>query len=386
VALPAVVFLAVSGIYAASLRVGAWPDLIGTPYGQTLMAKILLAITMVGLGAANLLVMTPRMRWGVPRSEGEAGLVGTFRRLVTSEVVLGSAALLVAGLLTAQVPSRAPAPAKSLTVMGAADDVQVVLDISPGRVGVNTFTVALTMEGSPLVGAKQVELRFASATTDLAGTEATLVEVGEGRYSGRGTYLSMPDRWQVRVAVRREGRFDTFADLVVDLRPADVAVNLPWSRLSGGLLAVAGVLAWLALRPGSSGLPAQILRSLPGAALSLAGVAAFLRPVPAPNLLNPVPPSPASIAAGRALYQQHCQVCHGVSGLGDGPLGLSLNPRPADLTLHTIPGVHSDGKLYDWITNGYAGSVMPAWKERLSDTHRWDLVNFLRTMAPSALP
>ncbi len=104
------------------------------------------------------------------------------------------------------------------------------------------------------------------------------------------------------------------------------------------------------------------------------------------NLINPVPPSSASVAAGESLYQMHCVVCHGTGGKGDGPWGLTLNPRPADLTLHTIPGVHSDGQLYDWITNGYRGSVMPAWKDRLSDTLRWDVVNFLRTMAPSTLP
>ena len=111
-----------------------------------------------------------------------------------------------------------------------------------------------------------------------------------------------------------------------------------------------------------------------------------VRPLPASRLLNPVPATDASVAAGRSIYQTNCVACHGISGKGDGPLGLTLNPRPADLTLHTIPGVHSDGQLYDWITNGYRGSVMPAWKDRLSETLRWDLVNFLRTMAPTPTP
>jgi mono/diheme cytochrome c family protein len=212
------------------------------------------------------------------------------------------------------------------------------------------------------------------------------VELGEGRYSGQGTYLSLPGRWQVQVAVRREGGFDSFANLTVDLRPAEVALNLPWSRVTGGLLAVCGLLAWAAIRRGGVGLPVHVLRTLPAAALSIAGLSVLSRPLSARNLINPIPPSAASVAAGRSLYQTNCVPCHGTGGKGDGPLGLTLNPRPADLTLHTIPGVHTDGQLFDWITNGYRGSVMPAWRDRLSDTFRWDLVNYLRTLAPISPP
>ena len=65
-------------------------------------------------------------------------------------------------------------------------------------------------------------------------------------------------------------------------------------------------------------------------------------------------------------------------------MGLTLNPRPADLTLHAVPGVHTDGTLWNWITNGYPGSVMPAFKSVLSDNDRWNLVNYIRTLAQYA--
>ena len=36
--------------------------------------------------------------------------------------------------------------------------------------------------------------------------------------------------------------------------------------------------------------------------------------------------------AGHNLYEQHCMVCHGLRGHGDGPLAEELKVAPADLT------------------------------------------------------
>jgi mono/diheme cytochrome c family protein len=113
------------------------------------------------------------------------------------------------------------------------------------------------------------------------------------------------------------------------------------------------------------------------------GTFSLTRPVSIENSqANPIPPNTESVNAGGALYVNTCAPCHGVSGKGDGPVGLTLNPRPADLTLHAIPGVHTDAQLYEWITNGFPGSRMPAFRSALSDTDRWNLVNFIRTLAP----
>ena len=97
--------------------------------------------------------------------------------------------------------------------------------------------------------------------------------------------------------------------------------------------------------------------------------------------INPITPDTKSIAAGEAVYTQYYVPCHGVSGKGDGPEGLGMNPRPADLTKHGLPGVHTDAQLYDWITNGLPGTRMPAWKDTISDTNRWNLINYLRVLA-----
>jgi hypothetical protein len=41
-----------------------------------------------------------------------------------------------------------------------------------------------------------------------------------------------------------------------------------------------------------------------------------------------ITPDPTS---GAPLYAQHCSVCHGNSGAGDGPAGVGLTPPPANL-------------------------------------------------------
>ena len=113
------------------------------------------------------------------------------------------------------------------------------------------------------------------------------------------------------------------------------------------------------------------------------GIFFLLRPAPVTTeRLNPIPLNPESISTGQTLFSTNCALCHGQTGKGDGPVGVTLNPRPADLTQHAIVGIHTDAQLFEWITNGFPGSRMPAFKSALSDTERWHLVNFIRSLAP----
>ena len=110
-----------------------------------------------------------------------------------------------------------------------------------------------------------------------------------------------------------------------------------------------------------------------GAASTVPGASLF-------NLTNPIQPTSASVAAGEAIYRARCQECHGVVGAGDGPAGATLNPRPADLRIHMAAG-HTDGQLFYWITEGFKGTAMPAFKGLLSEEERWHAINFIRSFA-----
>jgi mono/diheme cytochrome c family protein len=80
------------------------------------------------------------------------------------------------------------------------------------------------------------------------------------------------------------------------------------------------------------------------------------------------------------LYEQNCATCHGATGRGDGPLAVALNPRPADFRVHMEAG-HSDGELYAWVAKGVPGTAMPAFEDRLSETDRWHIINYIRGFA-----
>jgi mono/diheme cytochrome c family protein len=312
-------------------------------------------------------------------------LAARFTKIVLVEVIVAGLLLVSVSLLTYLPPPRITPRISELTGVQKVDDLKVDLSIVPGLVGQNTFTLKLNSNGQPVSSVKNALLRFTPHQGNIPPSEIQLIGQGNGIFTAKGTYLSLPGHWQVQAVVRRENKFDAFANF-------DFMVNSPGSanesstipRMAGAVLIIIGLLIGLNLIPLSA---KRTLRLIVAGLLTLSimGVGLFFltRPVAAKNGdVNPIPPNNESIAAGKAIFAVHCVPCHGESGKGDGPLGVVLNPRPADLSQHAIPGVHTDAQLYEWITNGFPGSAMPAWKSRLSDTDRWNLVNFIRTLAP----
>ena len=92
---------------------------------------------------------------------------------------------------------------------------------------------------------------------------------------------------------------------------------------------------------------------------------------------NPVPVTAASVDAGKAVFLSNCTVCHGQTGQGNGPAAAGLIPPPSNLAVH-VP-MHPEGMLWYWISNGISRTAMPAWKGTLSDTQRWELIDYLRS-------
>ena len=384
-ALVSVSILAMSGLYAAILRVGSLTALVQTTYGQALIVKGLLVLPMISLGAVNLLYTSPRMRRAANEPGGNPLLVTRFRKLVIGEASLGTIILLWTGLFTSLPPAQMGSTTTGFTQIYVVADLQVALNIEPAHVGVNTFTATITSNGQPVTDAQEVSLEFNSVSGRVPPSSAQMVGIGNGTYTLQGSYLGIPDQWEIQVVTVRTDKFDAYAVYHVDLRPnASASLPVPWNQVDGALIALTGVAIFLSYLAIDTNLWRRVgLGLIPAIGLIVAGFLVYFNsPAAVPvNLVNPISPSAASIADGKAIYEQHCVECHGSSGKGDGPEGLTLNPRPADLTYHAQPGVHTDGQLFDWITNGFPGSAMPAFGQKLTDRERWDLVNYIRTLA-----
>lgn len=81
---------------------------------------------------------------------------------------------------------------------------------------------------------------------------------------------------------------------------------------------------------------------------------------------------------GKVLYDTYCTNCHGSQGKGDGPVGQSLIPPAADLT---VTEQKSDKQLLDVIRKGRPGTAMPSWKGDLSDAEIHDVLSYVRALS-----
>jgi mono/diheme cytochrome c family protein len=96
------------------------------------------------------------------------------------------------------------------------------------------------------------------------------------------------------------------------------------------------------------------------------------------KLVNPVPATAESIAAGKQIFTDHCISCHGMRGDGHGERAEKLHVAPADLTNAAAIGHETDGMVFWKISEGHR--PMPGYKSKLSETERWDLVDYVRTL------
>ena len=84
---------------------------------------------------------------------------------------------------------------------------------------------------------------------------------------------------------------------------------------------------------------------------------------------------------GAPLYAQHCSVCHGDTGAGDGPAGVGLTPPPANLRDAARLDHLSLYAIYNTLGLGVEGTDMPAFADQLDDRQRWDLATYIASFS-----
>jgi mono/diheme cytochrome c family protein len=104
----------------------------------------------------------------------------------------------------------------------------------------------------------------------------------------------------------------------------------------------------------------------------------FPTPAYADTITNPLKGDVSSIPEGKRIYTRFCVTCHGNKGKGDGIAAPGLAKPPADHTSDFVQK-QKDGALYWIITEG--NRPMPTYKTTLTPIQRWEVVNYIRTLA-----
>jgi mono/diheme cytochrome c family protein len=86
--------------------------------------------------------------------------------------------------------------------------------------------------------------------------------------------------------------------------------------------------------------------------------------------------SAAARERGRVLFLEHCALCHGVRGDGQGARREGLSTPPRDFTDPAWRNGTSPRAVFYAVREGVRGTAMPAWRS-LDDGEAWDLVGYL---------
>jgi mono/diheme cytochrome c family protein len=106
-------------------------------------------------------------------------------------------------------------------------------------------------------------------------------------------------------------------------------------------------------------------------------------PADADKTKNPIEPTEESVAKGKELFmgkKGNCVFCHGETGAGNAENLPKLRRKPADLSDKERMTTISDGEIFWKVTRGIPG-IMPGREKQLTEEERWNVVNFVRTLA-----
>jgi len=135
--------------------------------------------------------------------------------------------------------------------------------------------------------------------------------------------------------------------------------------------------------PGTSTAPSTAMRTDPHrrdphAGGVPGGMTAPIAPVVSADMKVPMPKGLKGDAGkGRQFYMSNCFTCHGVKGDGNGPRAHFNTPRPRDFTSEASRRMLNRERLFNSITKGKVGTVMPAWGKVLTDQQIANIAEFV---------
>ena len=107
---------------------------------------------------------------------------------------------------------------------------------------------------------------------------------------------------------------------------------------------------------------------------STAGEATWKAPASADAVKNPVKPTPAGLKDAQDAVSKKLRDLPWPEGREQRPGGRIAAQKPANFTDAKMMRKATDGELFWKMTTGRA--PMPSWQDKLSETQRWELVNY----------
>ena len=206
-------------------------------YGYMLAVKVVLLTPLLLLAAFNLLVVRPRFLSFVVRGAkaASARILSWERRfrwavageLAVALVILGVTALLTetstptpgsaAGTNSSTTASSAPTPS-GLAQSVKADDLDISLDVYPGKAGPNEIGIFLNDSNGDERQVQNVIVRYKYLDQSLGENQDTAEAFHPPtHYIVNTSQLSLAGSWQMEVIVRREGLLDARAKFTVQV-------------------------------------------------------------------------------------------------------------------------------------------------------------------------
>ena len=107
---------------------------------------------------------------------------------------------------------------------------------------------------------------------------------------------------------------------------------------------------------------------------------ALARVSPPKTLISPLNMTePAVVTRGQALYLVYCAQCHGYDYDGNGTVGQSFNPLPADLRSSEVQS-RLEGELFKSISYGVRDGRQPALDTTILPEDRWYIIAFVHSL------
>jgi mono/diheme cytochrome c family protein len=93
--------------------------------------------------------------------------------------------------------------------------------------------------------------------------------------------------------------------------------------------------------------------------------------------------TPESIANGETIYKRQCQMCHGATGMGDGPAAKTLKGKLPNLSDKATMAKIKDEDIHEALMNGLKTEVgnMPSFKTKLKPEEMEDVINYVHSLA-----